>query len=208
MYFFIFNTKGGEIVCFFFICLFFLILLHCHAIHESRPYKQHAINTSSVALKKKTTNDKTSKQKNLKQVHQLTFSFSANYERQKPRGNWVFSVKLSTKCLVHCVLWPCFTEGLFFFWKILETLWNILKYQFVITCFSSYLQLQESNTDRQLIETSPVLQKLTEFEEAIGVIFTHVRLLARAFTLRTVGFNHLTLWVCGKGPLRALWVYS
>ncbi|XP_044859770.1 ribonuclease 3 isoform X1 [Mauremys mutica] len=55
------------------------------------------------------------------------------------------------------------------------------------------LQLQESNTDRQLIETSPVLQKLTEFEETIGVIFTHVRLLARAFTLRTVGFNHLTL---------------
>uniref|UniRef100_A0A8C3XIS6 Ribonuclease 3 n=1 Tax=Chelydra serpentina TaxID=8475 RepID=A0A8C3XIS6_CHESE len=55
------------------------------------------------------------------------------------------------------------------------------------------LQLQESNTDRQLIETSPVLQKLTDFEEAIGVIFTHVRLLARAFTLRTVGFNHLTL---------------
>uniref|UniRef100_A0A8C6XNC5 Ribonuclease 3 n=1 Tax=Naja naja TaxID=35670 RepID=A0A8C6XNC5_NAJNA len=53
--------------------------------------------------------------------------------------------------------------------------------------------LQESNTDRQLIETSPVLQKLTEFEDAIGVIFTHVRLLARAFTLRTVGFNHLTL---------------
>ncbi|KAJ7338450.1 hypothetical protein JRQ81_012304 [Phrynocephalus forsythii] len=55
------------------------------------------------------------------------------------------------------------------------------------------LQLQESNTDRQLIETSPVLQKLTEFEDATGVIFTHVRLLARAFTLRTVGFNHLTL---------------
>ncbi|KAM3840316.1 ribonuclease 3 isoform 3-T3 [Vipera latastei] len=54
-------------------------------------------------------------------------------------------------------------------------------------------KLQESNTDRQLIETSPVLQKLTEFEDAIGVIFTHVRLLARAFTLRTVGFNHLTL---------------
>ncbi|XP_060630677.2 ribonuclease 3 [Anolis sagrei] len=55
------------------------------------------------------------------------------------------------------------------------------------------LQLQESNTDRQLIETSPVLQKLTVFEDAIGVTFTHVRLLARAFTLRTVGFNHLTL---------------
>ncbi|XP_058031234.1 ribonuclease 3 isoform X2 [Ahaetulla prasina] len=55
------------------------------------------------------------------------------------------------------------------------------------------LQLQESDTDRQLIETSPVLQKLTEFEDTIGVLFTHVRLLARAFTLRTVGFNHLTL---------------
>ncbi|KAG7231293.1 hypothetical protein INR49_012124, partial [Caranx melampygus] len=37
------------------------------------------------------------------------------------------------------------------------------------------------------------LQKLTSFEDSIGVLFTHVRLLARAFTLRTVGFNHLTL---------------
>ncbi|XP_072008840.1 ribonuclease 3 [Engystomops pustulosus] len=55
------------------------------------------------------------------------------------------------------------------------------------------LQVQEPNTDRQLIETSPVLKKLTKFEEAIGVMFTHIRLLARAFTLRTVGFNHLTL---------------
>lgn len=58
-------------------------------------------------------------------------------------------------------------------------------------CFS--LQVQEPQTDRQLIETSPVLQKLTQFEDSIGVLFTHVRLLARAFTLRTVGFNHLTL---------------
>ncbi|XP_054622099.1 ribonuclease 3 isoform X2 [Dunckerocampus dactyliophorus] len=55
------------------------------------------------------------------------------------------------------------------------------------------LQVQEPQTDRQLIETSPVLQKLTGFEDSIGVLFTHVRLLARAFTLRTVGFNHLTL---------------
>uniref|UniRef100_A0A8D3E173 Ribonuclease 3 n=1 Tax=Scophthalmus maximus TaxID=52904 RepID=A0A8D3E173_SCOMX len=53
--------------------------------------------------------------------------------------------------------------------------------------------VQEPQTDRQLIETSPVLQKLTSFEDSIGVLFTHVRLLARAFTLRTVGFNHLTL---------------
>uniref|UniRef100_A0A3Q3W0M3 Ribonuclease 3 n=1 Tax=Mola mola TaxID=94237 RepID=A0A3Q3W0M3_MOLML len=55
------------------------------------------------------------------------------------------------------------------------------------------LQVQEPQSDRQLIETSPVLQKLTTFENSIGVLFTHVRLLARAFTLRTVGFNHLTL---------------
>ena len=55
------------------------------------------------------------------------------------------------------------------------------------------VQVQEPQTDRQLIETSPVLQKLTGFEDSIGVLFTHVRLLARAFTLRTVGFNHLTL---------------
>uniref|UniRef100_A0A8C6P947 Drosha ribonuclease III n=1 Tax=Nothobranchius furzeri TaxID=105023 RepID=A0A8C6P947_NOTFU len=55
------------------------------------------------------------------------------------------------------------------------------------------LQVQEPQTDRQLIETSPVLQQLTSFEDSIGVLFTHVRLLARAFTLRTVGFNHLTL---------------
>ncbi|XP_030631221.1 ribonuclease 3 [Chanos chanos] len=55
------------------------------------------------------------------------------------------------------------------------------------------LQVQEPMTDRQLIESSPVLQKLTSFEKATGVLFTHVRLLARAFTLRTVGFNHLTL---------------
>ncbi|XP_067286296.1 ribonuclease 3 [Pseudorasbora parva] len=55
------------------------------------------------------------------------------------------------------------------------------------------LQVQEPQTDRQLIESSPVLQKLTSFEDTIGVLFTHVRLLARAFTLRTVGFNHLTL---------------
>lgn len=60
-------------------------------------------------------------------------------------------------------------------------------------CVCVWPQVQEPQSDRQLIETSPVLQKLTTFEESIGVLFTHVRLLARAFTLRTVGFNHLTL---------------
>ncbi|GAA6081276.1 ribonuclease 3 isoform X1 [Tachysurus ichikawai] len=60
--------------------------------------------------------------------------------------------------------------------------------------FCSFTFVQEPVTDRQLIESSPVLQKLTDFETVIGVFFTHVRLLARAFTLRTVGFNHLTLY--------------
>uniref|UniRef100_A0A8C4Q3C2 Ribonuclease 3 n=1 Tax=Eptatretus burgeri TaxID=7764 RepID=A0A8C4Q3C2_EPTBU len=55
------------------------------------------------------------------------------------------------------------------------------------------LQSQEPNSDRHLVNTSPVLRKLTNFEESIGVDFSHVRLLARAFTLRTVGYNHLTL---------------
>uniref|UniRef100_A0A4W5PXH3 Uncharacterized protein n=1 Tax=Hucho hucho TaxID=62062 RepID=A0A4W5PXH3_9TELE len=54
-------------------------------------------------------------------------------------------------------------------------------------------QVQEPQTDRQLIEMSPVLPKLTDFEDAIGVMFPHCCLLARYFTLRTVGFNHLTL---------------
>uniref|UniRef100_A0A8B9HA98 Drosha ribonuclease III n=1 Tax=Astyanax mexicanus TaxID=7994 RepID=A0A8B9HA98_ASTMX len=73
-----------------------------------------------------------------------------------------------------------------------------LSLSLVLSVFLA-LSVQEPLTDRQLIETSPVLQKLTDFEEAIGVLFTHVRLLARAFTLRTVGFNHLTLFtICPR----------
>ncbi|XP_022671092.1 ribonuclease 3-like isoform X2 [Varroa destructor] len=55
------------------------------------------------------------------------------------------------------------------------------------------LQLQEPDGDRRWIEHYPVLQKLTNFEKQIGVEFTHIRLLARAFTHRSVGFNNLTL---------------
>ncbi|XP_078736374.1 ribonuclease 3 [Lampetra fluviatilis] len=55
------------------------------------------------------------------------------------------------------------------------------------------LQSQEPGTDRHLVAASPVLRSLTELEVSIGVDFSHIRLLARAFTLRTVGFNHLTL---------------
>ncbi|XP_066294267.1 ribonuclease 3-like isoform X1 [Branchiostoma lanceolatum] len=55
------------------------------------------------------------------------------------------------------------------------------------------LQQQEPEGDRHLIESSPVLKRLTEFESRCGMEFKHVRLLARAFTHRTVGFNNLTL---------------
>ena len=34
---------------------------------------------------------------------------------------------------------------------------------------------------------------MVEFEESIGTQFTHIRLLARAFTDRSIGFNNLTL---------------
>ncbi|XP_018494347.2 ribonuclease 3 [Galendromus occidentalis] len=55
------------------------------------------------------------------------------------------------------------------------------------------LQLQEPDGDRHWIEHYPILQKMTVFEKKIGVEFTHIRLLARAFTHRSVGFNNLTL---------------
>ncbi|KAB7506877.1 Ribonuclease 3 [Armadillidium nasatum] len=55
------------------------------------------------------------------------------------------------------------------------------------------LQEQEPQGDRRWIETFPILQKLAEFEESIGITFTHIRLLARAFTDRSIGFNYLTL---------------
>ncbi|XP_022323160.2 ribonuclease 3-like isoform X3 [Crassostrea virginica] len=55
------------------------------------------------------------------------------------------------------------------------------------------LQEDEPESDRHWIESSPTLQKLIKFEESIGVKFDHIRLLARAFTLRSVGYNHLTL---------------
>nr|AEF32762.1 DROSHA [Ascaris suum] len=47
--------------------------------------------------------------------------------------------------------------------------------------------------DRHLIKEVPALQLLTEFEKSIGVTFKHIRVLAKAFTRRNVGFNNLTL---------------
>lgn len=55
------------------------------------------------------------------------------------------------------------------------------------------LQEQEPEGDRKWINTFPLLKKLTNFEDSIGVKFTHIRLLARAFTDRSVGFTNLTL---------------
>lgn len=55
------------------------------------------------------------------------------------------------------------------------------------------LQQQEPEGDRKWIKTLPLLQKLTKFEDSIGIKFNHIRLLARAFTDRSVGFTNLTL---------------
>lgn len=55
------------------------------------------------------------------------------------------------------------------------------------------IQQQNPHGDRFLIDSIPLLQKLTEFENITGIQFQHIRLLARAFTHRSVGFNNLTL---------------
>ncbi|XP_022191587.2 ribonuclease 3 [Nilaparvata lugens] len=55
------------------------------------------------------------------------------------------------------------------------------------------LQEQEPVNDRHWISKFETLQKLTKFEELINIQFTHIRLLARAFTDRSMGFTHLTL---------------
>lgn len=55
------------------------------------------------------------------------------------------------------------------------------------------LQEQEPLGDRNYIGSYLVLQELTKFEESIGIQFKHIRLLARAFTDRSIGFTHLTL---------------
>lgn len=55
------------------------------------------------------------------------------------------------------------------------------------------LQVQEPKGDRHWIKShGGVLQKLTEFEKIIGLEFTHIRLLARAFTDRSLGYNNLS----------------
>lgn len=55
------------------------------------------------------------------------------------------------------------------------------------------LQQQEPDGDRHWIDKFELLKNLRIFEEAIGVEFTHIRLLARAFTDRSIGYTNLTL---------------
>lgn len=55
------------------------------------------------------------------------------------------------------------------------------------------LQEQEPLGDRQWIESYEMLKTLTKFEDTIGLQFRHIRLLARSFTDRSIGYTHLTL---------------
>ncbi|XP_077504177.1 ribonuclease 3 drosha isoform X4 [Amblyomma americanum] len=55
------------------------------------------------------------------------------------------------------------------------------------------LQDQVPEGDRKWIDSVPLLKKLNEFEMLTGIEFTHIRLLAKAFTHRSIGFNNLTL---------------
>ncbi|XP_041368618.1 ribonuclease 3-like isoform X2 [Gigantopelta aegis] len=84
-------------------------------------------------------------------------------------------VELTDRIFTHCL----FEED-----KLLST-WSELPLH--------PLQEDEPNGDRHWQENSPILQKLATFEESVGIKFDHVRLLAKAFTLRNVGYNFLTL---------------
>lgn len=55
------------------------------------------------------------------------------------------------------------------------------------------LQEQEPLGDRQWIDKFEILQNLVKFEKSINVEFKHIRLLARAFTDRSVGYTNLTM---------------
>ncbi|XP_076455458.1 ribonuclease 3-like [Babylonia areolata] len=53
------------------------------------------------------------------------------------------------------------------------------------------LQEDEPAGDRHWVESSPALQKLITFEESTGLTFSHIRILAKAFTHRSVGSDNL-----------------
>ena len=55
------------------------------------------------------------------------------------------------------------------------------------------LQMQEPGSDRHWIQTYPILQKMAAFEKQIGIEFTHIRLLARAMSDRSLALSNLTM---------------
>lgn len=75
------------------------------------------------------------------------------------------------------------------------TLWSDepILYSIWIHYPKHVIQQQEPQGDRHYIEIIPRLKELSKFEELTGIEFNHVRLLARAFTHRSVGYNNLTL---------------
>ena len=56
--------------------------------------------------------------------------------------------------------------------------------------------MQEPDGDRHWIQTYPVLQKMVEFEEKIGITFNHIRLLARSMSDRSLGKDNVYTKVC------------
>ncbi|TUD02855.1 Ribonuclease 3 [Bagarius yarrelli] len=130
--------------------------------------------------------------------HHLNFGMNPDHARNSLSNCGIRQPKYGDRKVHHIVhlyyLFPSLEEG------------GLATYRTAIVQnqhLAMLAKVQEPVTDRQLIESSPVLQKLTDFESTIGVFFTHVRLLARAFTLRTVGFNHLTLTLQTVGPSHA-----
>lgn len=70
---------------------------------------------------------------------------------------------------------------------------NFIQFQLWVNYPSHPLQEQEPLGDRKWIESYQMLKDLTEFEDSVGIKFHHIRLLARAFTDRSIGFTNLTL---------------
>lgn len=54
------------------------------------------------------------------------------------------------------------------------------------------LQVEYPGGDRHMIGESEVLQKMVCLEQSVGVQFTHIRVLAKAFTHSSVGYTNLT----------------
>ena len=55
------------------------------------------------------------------------------------------------------------------------------------------LQMQEPAGDRHWIQTYPILQKMADYEKQTGIEFTHIRLLARAMSDRSLSLSNLTM---------------